>query len=59
MLGILSVNSFVVHDGEEDNMDLIGNKLKKFLPFTVYRGADKIYLSRVEHIYLNFPIFSE
>ena len=26
MLGILSVNSFVVHDGEEDNMDLIGNK---------------------------------
>ena len=25
VLGILSVNSFVVHDGEEDGMDLIGN----------------------------------
>lgn len=24
MLGILSVNSFVVHDGLEDGMDLIG-----------------------------------
>ena len=24
VLGILSVNSFVVHDGAEDGMDLIG-----------------------------------
>ena len=26
VLGILSVNSFVVHDGAEDGMDLIGKE---------------------------------
>ena len=31
MLGILSVNSFVVHDGLEDGMDLIGWDFHDFI----------------------------
>jgi hypothetical protein len=31
VLGILNVNSFVVHDGAEDGMDLIGKEMKALL----------------------------
>jgi hypothetical protein len=33
VLGILNVNSFVVHDGAEDGMDLIGKERKALLLF--------------------------
>jgi hypothetical protein len=33
VLGILNVNSFVVHDGAEDGMDLIGKEREALLLF--------------------------
>ena len=39
VLGILSVNSFVVHDGAEDGLDLIGNFSTTFLALSGAQGV--------------------
>jgi hypothetical protein len=39
VLGILNVNSFVVHDGAEDGMDLIGKEMEdKYVHYSVFKG---------------------
>jgi hypothetical protein len=40
VLGILNVNSFVVHDGAEDGMDLIGKEMEALLLF-LYKIIEK------------------
>ena len=55
MLGILSVNSFVVHDGLEDGMDLIGWHFYNYVKINLF----VLSATQRENLIKSYSLFTE